>query len=661
MTSSAPGQYPAPAPEEAQHHQPARHEDRIRRNVACVNCRNSKVIRYCFATRRGCTQVFADRRVVTSSVAGNPCQRCAKLEIPCVVDKSHKRVTRRSKLEQLEQELKSIKQAVNTKAGGGEGSIPPPSPVVNLYVSPTEPRGDSIVVTSQETDTSPEKEATSVRVSDRPLKATPTKPRTIGAKVVDGVEIDHYFDRYLQHFHAFLPVLRKKDPDECYEECPVLFWIVILTACRRYCLDEQLHSTLVESISKDIWALVSSPVMNLEAVHALLLICVYPLPTIRFATDPSTTFATLALHFCTQLGLHTGRGSHSEFCAGQRQHISCTSEEASVTWLSACILAERCASSMGLPPPSIQLNDGPARQALSSPQWSDVIAMFEIQKFLNRMHLSMAAYITSNGSVGESIVANWEDDFESLQALVIADSEVSRFMLLAAKLEIQVYYFSYPADRPGPNLNLNFCRTFGTTKSMVQTALALDDSPSKFLAHSPHWVFRSIIDAASFIIVALHSHKPPVTVSSLSRHSETSLVEQAKAAVFRCSVRDGDLPCRGGSHFDAFWTARDMIPKIEPAVRTWPNRLGAGLIFWCFSRFTTGLKQAKEQSDSAVRAAAQTTEPVGSGEVAAVAAVPSATESTMLAADAFQDIDLSMFLDDFGWNGGDETVFMGLP
>uniref|UniRef100_A0A8H7KB51 Uncharacterized protein n=1 Tax=Bionectria ochroleuca TaxID=29856 RepID=A0A8H7KB51_BIOOC len=94
-----------------------------------------------------------------------------------------------------------------------------------------------------------------------------------------------------------------------------------------------------------------------------------------------------------------------------------------------------------------------------------------------------------------------------------------------------------------------------------------------------------------------------------------------------------------------------MIPKIEPAVRTWPNRLGAGLIFWCFSRFTTGLKQAKEQSDSAVRAA-QTAEPVGSGEVAAVSAVPSTAESTLLAADAFQDIDLSMFLDDFGWNGG---------
>lgn len=245
MTSSAPGQYPGatPAPAPEAQHQPARHEDRIRRNVACVNCRNSKVPA-CFATAAGASG-FADRPRCRSGV-----ERALWLAIPASAVLSWKYpvllislirgsrdgglfdpdsrslnqaaparwpvqsiicnagVSRdvcvcadlalafSSKLEQLEQELKSIKQAVNTKAGG-EGSIPPPSPVVNLYVSPTEPRGESIVVTSQETDTSPEKEATSVRVSDRPLKATPTKPRTIGAKVVDGVEIDHYFDRYV--------------------------------------------------------------------------------------------------------------------------------------------------------------------------------------------------------------------------------------------------------------------------------------------------------------------------------------------------------------------------------------------------------------------------------------------------------------------------------
>jgi hypothetical protein len=66
-SSSAPGQYPgatpAPAPE-AQHQQPARHEDRIRRNVACVNCRNSKVP-VCFATAAG-----APGFLLTDRVAG---------------------------------------------------------------------------------------------------------------------------------------------------------------------------------------------------------------------------------------------------------------------------------------------------------------------------------------------------------------------------------------------------------------------------------------------------------------------------------------------------------------------------------------------------------------------------------------------------------------
>ncbi|POR35155.1 Zn(2)-Cys(6) zinc finger domain protein, partial [Tolypocladium paradoxum] len=86
---------------------PGNLDDRTRRNVACVNCRNSKV------------------RCRTSQVPGQPCQRCTKLHISCVVDKAHKRVTKRSKLEQLELELKSIKQVVNPSANGHTAWTPP--------------------------------------------------------------------------------------------------------------------------------------------------------------------------------------------------------------------------------------------------------------------------------------------------------------------------------------------------------------------------------------------------------------------------------------------------------------------------------------------------------------------------------------------------------
>ncbi|KAI3336443.1 hypothetical protein HD806DRAFT_473681 [Xylariaceae sp. AK1471] len=50
---------------------------RIKRNSACTSCRDAKV------------------RCNPSSNSDQPCQRCAKLHLTCVVDKSHKRISRR--------------------------------------------------------------------------------------------------------------------------------------------------------------------------------------------------------------------------------------------------------------------------------------------------------------------------------------------------------------------------------------------------------------------------------------------------------------------------------------------------------------------------------------------------------------------------------------
>lgn len=254
----------------------------------------------------------------------------------------------------------------------------------------------------------------------RPAKAAPSQARTLGTMTVDGSDVDFYFDRFLECFHPFVPILRRKDPDECYDACPTLFWVIIYIACRRYGRDEDLFTNLTDTLSRDIWTLLSTPIMSLEETHALLLMCAYPLPAIRFVTDPSTTFAGIAMNICMLLGLHTGKGAHQEFCIGSRQHITCTDEEASSTWFLACILAQRSASSIGHPPPSIQLSDAAPRRALSSDAgWADLLAMFDIQKYLNRMHTAMAAHISgSGGSVAEGIVTGWEDEFETLRPVL---------------------------------------------------------------------------------------------------------------------------------------------------------------------------------------------------------------------------------------------------
>lgn len=44
--------------------------------------------------------------------------------------------------------------------------------------------------------------------------------------------------------------------------------------------------------------------------------------------------------------------------------------------------------------------------------------MFDLQRYLNRLHTSMAAQITSGGYVDESIVSGWEAEFDTLKPLL---------------------------------------------------------------------------------------------------------------------------------------------------------------------------------------------------------------------------------------------------
>lgn len=360
----------------------------------------------------------------------------------------------------------------------------------------------------------------------------------------------------------------------------------------------------------------------------MLLICSYPLPGTRLVTDPSTILANMSVTACMMLGLHTGRGGHGEFCIGSRQSVSCSDEEAASTWMVACILAQRCAVGIGHPPPSaIQTNDVAVRKALSSSQ-TDLLAMFDAQKYLNRMHTAMAAHIAAAGSVPESVVASWEDELEMLKPILAKhESDVTRIVALSAQMEVQTYYFLQSPDPPpitnptshpfppvsvsvptstSPSPSVNALRTIRTAAKIISTILT--PSPSPMLAHSPQWGLRSVIDAAALLTSALHSHiDPSVTENLLLLFSDADdsddtpntdpslIVQRAHAAVMACSVRDMDLPARGAAIIEAFWTNRDRMTKSDCPARAWPNRLGAGMTFWCLSRFNQSLRQAKIQ------------------------------------------------------------------
>lgn len=121
----------------------------------------------------------------------------------------------------------------------------------------------------------------------------------------------------------------------------MLFWAVLYVTSRRYAKDPQLFGALVEYMTKNLWTMMASTVLGLDEIHTILLVCAWPYPTIRFVTDPSSMFAGIAMNACVSLGLHTGRGSHPQFCVGSRHGYTSTDEEASSTWIACCLISQR--------------------------------------------------------------------------------------------------------------------------------------------------------------------------------------------------------------------------------------------------------------------------------------------------------------------------------
>lgn len=89
-----------------------------------------------------------------------------------------------SKLELLEQELKSIKQAVNPR-GNGDTPWSPPTPRVNSAIYPPEQANATVSLLQPEARTQPPEYQ----------DLGPTTPRILNDTLISGEDIDWYFQK----------------------------------------------------------------------------------------------------------------------------------------------------------------------------------------------------------------------------------------------------------------------------------------------------------------------------------------------------------------------------------------------------------------------------------------------------------------------------------
>lgn len=419
-------------------------QTRIKRNTACVSCRDSKV------------------KCNSSAVPGQPCQRCAKLKLSCVVDKSHKRVSKRSKFEELVQEVQNIKQAVGprppsatmTATATATAQLPlppipqPPSQQLSPALDhgrlfPTAPFSSAATPLASIASFSapapprviPVPDASPVAPAPTPSGASlatpssstgtgrPSQPRALKSRVFAGQDIDFYFDQYFEYYHPYLPIVRMREPDAIYNSGPLLFWIIMVTACRRTSHEGGVFDFLIDAVKADVWEAVSDPPMPLATINALLILSAWPLPTIRFMKDPSSIYASMLMNSCYLLGIHTGRGDIPSLMYPMYR-LSVSDEEALYTWVGYNIISQRVSTYSGTPSTG-QFFNSTIENVLSRTNTTQVPMYFyvllESASFLHRLSRVMAASLEEGRGVSHHVVDHLVEDFSKMQRLMSSD------------------------------------------------------------------------------------------------------------------------------------------------------------------------------------------------------------------------------------------------
>ncbi|KAK7742140.1 hypothetical protein SLS53_004726 [Cytospora paraplurivora] len=609
------------------------------------------------------------------------------------------RLSKRSKFEELVQEVQSIKQAVAPKQPPPPASlgqlplppVPPPPPHLpspravdqpRLYAAtPSFPAGTSPLSSIPSFSTAPPPR-TVLETSSGPGLASPaqmttpsstsgrtSQPRALKSKVFSGQDIDHYFDRYFEHCHPYFPIVRIREPDAVYNSGPVLFWAIVVTACRTSSHAGGVFELLADAVKKEVWESVSDPPVSLATINALLILSVWPLPTIRFVKDPSPMYVSLLMNSCYLLGIHTGRGDYPAHTY-PAYRLSVSNEEAVYSWIGYNIISQRVSTYSGTPSTGQFFNrtiesvlDGTSPVQIPT----HFHVLLESAAYLHRVGGIMAANIEGGNGVSHLVVQQLEEDFQKVQMLMSRDisdaAEVDRFTILSTLQEIQLFYFM-PMPGFSPEIfKRNALRCHTTAQSVVRLALKLQ-SDIGFLSHAPHFVCRSVLTAACILISAFLS---PSLKDVIERHTRECggtpdmVVGEALACVRYCSIQEGDLPVRTAKMMESAWHVRDVLPPTEISHADFIHRMGMGLPLDCIRRWKRQMEQIRPDkvSPSVPAPGAGAGAGAGGADLQAGAAGAGAAGggggggaggADLLATDPFSRIDWEAFMKDFDWN-----------
>ncbi|KAH8203353.1 hypothetical protein TruAng_002448 [Truncatella angustata] len=533
---------------------------------------------------------------------------------------------RKSKLDELVQEIQSIKQSV----GDRSTPVAQPSFVVPApFKEPVLPRlgmpspnlsGPTISLNGNPPTVSATQTPATTFVVDTNVE--PSLPRALDNQPFSGEDIDYYFQkwvlsrlhgvatdmyRYFEHFHPYMPIVRYRDPNKIYDQGSVLFWTIIMIACRRYARTPSTLSFLMGAVRRELFSVISMLPLSIHSINALILVGTWVFPDVRFLNDPTSIFSGVIMNAALLLGIHSGKGSNPEYSIGMFQN-NFSDEEAHYTWAGYCITSQRMAEYRGLPPLGSSFNQTVQNVIDGNTPFhvpGSFRVLLECQKFANRVSKTMAACLDETRGVSSHVVRHLEEEFDHIRGLICS-------------------------ERAGYNpesLKRHVIRAYTTARTVVSVALELERSHS-FLRHMPHFYFRSLLTAFCIIYKVLRSSYMDFLIHKESEQAALDVMSACRRSV----VQDRDLPDRLGNLLESINNYAQLTRWQEEPISSFSQRLGASIHFDCLNRW-------KSEMDSYTVRPKSQPPPVEGGE----------TPAAILLQDPLANIDWS-FMDDFDWN-----------
>ncbi|KAI0438343.1 hypothetical protein F4803DRAFT_565356 [Xylaria telfairii] len=287
--------------------------------------------RSCTACRQAKVRCDARRKPMNT-----PCTRCDKGQLECRFDKNFKRILTRKLTANLTNELHQLR--VSQAQAAVEGAVKPSPPETQVREPPeSSPVHVPFFFTNV---TEP--------LSDCSIGNVTIPPETV-------IElIQHFGNQYYIHAHFVKPI---ESLAVFRTSSPLLFWTIILVASQHHQEHCGLYDQLLSPYEHLLRPYSTTAIQSIHEIHALLLLCLWPVPNRPEAISPTWNYISLAVGACIRLNLDKAGPPHPIELQRpyaprpQRRPEELGIQTRRLTWLACLGITTQEATFLGLLPP----------------------------------------------------------------------------------------------------------------------------------------------------------------------------------------------------------------------------------------------------------------------------------------------------------------------